>query len=282
MHGKTMNLHWHPVIWLKYGKYLMHTCTIISHQPRCPRSGRWDTGWRTLPVVLLERPLGGAWEIDLDGLPTMRVESGSLAVIPRGWRHRLRLREDGPGMTSCWCYLRWVDDAGLDWPLPSRPLLLDGRHGALIDALHPGAGGWRDTARVQRAGWRLMEVIALRQEAPPAQADGRIRDLLVWLQAHLHEPLTRDDLAARAGCSPTRLHDLCVGALGLAPMRLLAGRRVARAQELLLGSTLAMGAIAERCGYASPFWFSRAFRAATGQTPTAYRAAHRAAHPRSG
>lgn len=54
-------------------------------------------------------------------------------------------------------------------------------------------------------------------------------------------------------------------------MQLVARYRIERAQEPLLGSELVMGEIAERCGFTSPFWFSRAFRAATGRTPSAYR-----------
>ena len=250
----------------------MPACTIITHNPHAPRVGRWDTGWRTLPVALLERPLGGAWDLHLDGLPVLRVEAGQLAVVPAGWRHRLRKRSDDAGMTSCWSMLRWFDDAGLPWPLPAQPILLTGRGASLIDGLARGAGTWRDEARRQRAAWRLMELIAARQDAPAAQGDPRIRHLLAWLQAHLHRPLTREELAAQAACSPSRLHDLCVRVLGAAPMRLVARYRIERAQELLLGSDLSMGGIAERCGYSSPFWFSRAFRAATGRTPSAYRA----------
>lgn len=252
----------------------MPICTIVTYQPNCPRSGRWDTGWRTLPLTLLERPRRGAWELELAGLPAMTIADGRLGVVPAGWRHRLRKRGADEGMTSCWCYLRWCDDAGIPLAMPSRPQVIAGEVPALIDALSEGSGSVA-LARRQRAAWRLLELIATAEPAMPGERDPRIVRLLAWLQAHLHEALGRDDLAAEAGCSATRLHDICVAALGLAPMRLLASLRVSRAQELLLGSDLALGEIAARSGFSSPFWFSRAFRSACGQTPSAYRTAHR-------
>lgn len=254
----------------------MPTCTVIAWNPRCPRPQAWDTAWRTLPLTLLERPLHGAWELELDGLPATRIPPGRLAVVPAGWRHRLRKPAGDPRMTSCWCYLRWSDDAGVPLPLPARPLLLAGEAPALIDELGPGNAP-AALARRQRAAWRLLELVAAAQPEPPEQQprDPRIAGLLAWLQAHLHEPLGRDDLAAEVGCSATRLHDLCVDSLGVAPMRLLARLRISRAQELLLGSDLAIGEIATRSGFSSPYWFSRAFRAACGCTPSAYRTANR-------
>jgi len=252
----------------------MPICTIVTHQPHCPRSGRWDTLWRTLPLILLERPLRGTWELSVEGLPAMNVPAGNLAVVPAGWRHRLRKRSGDEAMTSCWCYLRWCDDAGVPLNLPQRPLVLAGEAPALIDELADGDGPLA-LARRQRAAWRLLELLAAAQPAPASARDPRIATLLAWLQAHLHEPLDRDDLAAEVGCSATRLHDLCVESLGVAPMRLLARLRLSRAQELLLGSDLALGEIAERSGYSSPFWFSRAFRATCGCTPSAYRRANR-------
>lgn len=252
----------------------MSTCTIITFQPRSPRPGRWDTGWRTLPLALLERPLRGGWTLEADGIAPLRVQAGELGVVPAGWRHRLRKPAGDPAMTSCWCYLRWsaADSAAI--PLPARPLVLRGEAPPLIDDLAPAAGTAAG-ARRMRAAWRLLELIAAAQPEPKHGCDAVIAAMQAWIEANLHQPLRLADLTAGTGLSRNRLHVRCVAATGLAPMRLLAARRIARAQELLLGSDLALGAIAERCGFSSPFWFSRAFRTACAQTPSAYRAAHR-------
>lgn len=252
----------------------MSICTIIAHHAGCPRPGRWDTGWRTLPLVLLERPRRGAWALESDGAAALRIGDGQLGVVPAGWRHRLRKPAGDPAMTSCWCYLRWSDASGAPLPLPARPLLLRGEAPDLIDDLAPGADV-AAAARRMRAAWRLLELVAAAQPEPPSAGDARIAAMQAWIEAHLHQPLRLSDLAAEAGLSRNRLHARCVAATGTAPMRLLAARRIARAQELLLGSDAALGDIAARCGYSSPYWFSRAFRAACAQTPSAYRAAHR-------
>ena len=251
----------------------MAACRILAFHPDAPRQEAWDTGWRSLPVVLVERPQGGSWRLDCAGMAHMQVKDNQLLAVPAGWRHRLRTPGD-PRMTSTWCYLRWLDDAGHPWLLPGRPVVLSGAPVALLDQLAPGSTDADDAARLA-AAWSLAA--ALCAAAPPRSNEGdpRWRDLLAWLQAHLHEPLARHDLALQTGLSPSRLHDWCVATSGLAPMRLLARLRIERAQELLLCSDLPLGVIAERSGHSSPYWFSRAFRAATGHTPSGWRAAQR-------
>jgi AraC-like DNA-binding protein len=252
----------------------MPACQILAHHPDAPRQQAWDTGWRNLPAVLIERPQGGSWRLDCEGMATMQIESGRMFAIPAGWRHRLRTK-GGSSMTSTWCYLRWLDDAGHPWSLPGQPVVLDAAAARVLDDIAPESVP-ADEARSMAAAWRLAELLC--SVAPPRSkaGDRRWRDLLAWLQAHLHEPLARQDLAMQAGLSASRLHDWCVTACGVAPMRLLARLRIERAQELLLCSDLPLGDIAERSGHGSPYWFSRAFRTATGQTPSAWRRAQRA------
>ena len=50
--------------------------------------------------------------------------------------------------------------------------------------------------------------------------------------------------------------------------------RLAEARRLLSATELAVGEIAEATGFANQFHFSRAFRRASGMTPSAYRRAH--------
>jgi AraC family transcriptional regulator len=47
--------------------------------------------------------------------------------------------------------------------------------------------------------------------------------------------------------------------------------RIKRAGELLLSTTLSVGEIAERCGYASPRTFRKAFASVTGVSPIQFK-----------
>ena len=48
-------------------------------------------------------------------------------------------------------------------------------------------------------------------------------------------------------------------------------KKIQRARELLLATDLPVYAVAERCGFSSPHYFSRAFAARAGVPPGRYR-----------
>lgn len=55
------------------------------------------------------------------------------------------------------------------------------------------------------------------------------------------------------------------------PYQYLTRARMNRAAELLLDTTLAVGEVADKLGFADPFHFSRTFKASYGVSPTAFR-----------
>jgi AraC-like DNA-binding protein len=63
--------------------------------------------------------------------------------------------------------------------------------------------------------------------------------------------------------------------LGVSPQQHLAERRIDEARRLLQHGGFPVGAVAERVGFADPYYFSRAFARRVGMSPTAYRAAQR-------
>lgn len=92
---------------------------------------------------------------------------------------------------------------------------------------------------------------------------------------HLAEPLNVPALAAAAGCSRATLVRLFRRETGLAPAAWLTRARVNRARELLCATSLPVHVIAARVGIPDPYYFSRVFRARSGHSPRAYRAALR-------
>jgi AraC family transcriptional regulator len=80
-----------------------------------------------------------------------------------------------------------------------------------------------------------------------------------------------DELASAAGVSRRHLSRLLASELGIGPAHALEAVRLARVAALLARSDLTVAAIADVCGYQSPFHLSRRFRAVYGVPPTAYR-----------
>jgi AraC-like DNA-binding protein len=91
---------------------------------------------------------------------------------------------------------------------------------------------------------------------------------------HRHAPDPGFDaraLARRAGTTPRRLRRAFLAALGQTPLRYLTARRIEAAKLLLARGGFAVRDVAERVGFADPYYFSRAFRRATGHSPRAWR-----------
>lgn len=79
------------------------------------------------------------------------------------------------------------------------------------------------------------------------------------------------DLAAVACVTPEHLCRLFQAATGRSPMETVRLARLDRAASLLTRSNYSVAEIAELCGFASPFHFSRRFQDAFGQSPSGLR-----------
>ncbi|MGW2395619.1 GlxA family transcriptional regulator [Kitasatospora sp. NPDC001664] len=92
-----------------------------------------------------------------------------------------------------------------------------------------------------------------------------------WALRNLHQPLTVDQLAQRAGLSRRTLIRRFHTDTGQPPMRWLLDARLARARELLASGDLTVEAVARRCGLGTPANFRTLFKAHVGVPPRTYR-----------
>ncbi|NUR24441.1 MAG: helix-turn-helix domain-containing protein [Catenulispora sp.] len=95
--------------------------------------------------------------------------------------------------------------------------------------------------------------------------------VLDWAAERLHEPLTVDDLAARAKISSRTLARRFADQLGVSPGRWLLQQRVMAAQALLEETGLPVETIAVRVGLSSAANLRRRFHSLVRTTPAAYR-----------
>lgn len=113
----------------------------------------------------------------------------------------------------------------------------------------------------------------------------RIARAMAHLAADLSRTPSLEELAAVAAFSPCHFHRIYRALAGETPAETLQRARLSQAAADLLRSALPLAAIGRRAGYGSAAAFTRAFRAAYGMPPGAYRtrAASRPAgrmHPR--
>lgn len=101
-----------------------------------------------------------------------------------------------------------------------------------------------------------------------------------YLQNHLSESVSMDQVAAAARCSRARLFLVFKEVTGITPNHFLLQLRLKEAQRQLEESDLSMTAISLACGFSSSQYFSMVFRKYTGMTPQMFRQRQRnAAEP---
>ena len=83
------------------------------------------------------------------------------------------------------------------------------------------------------------------------------------------------ELSEQLFVSRDYLRHILTKSSGRSPLRHIIAARIDRARELLAAGELSVSAVAERCGFASPYYFSRLFKKVTGCTPSSVRPARR-------
>lgn len=106
----------------------------------------------------------------------------------------------------------------------------------------------------------------------PPSGNNQFQDIYDFIRENFNKKLSLKSLAAQFGCSPESMrkifHRNCPG---LTPGRLIARLQIQEAIELLENTDNPIGDIAEKCGFADQFTFSKKFRKIIGKSPREYR-----------
>lgn len=126
---------------------------------------------------------------------------------------------------------------------------------------------------------QLLQTLVRAQQTQYAPSDRYrvVQAAMAYMDRHFADPALRmEKVAAEVGVSDGQLRRLFRALYRRSPGQYLHGLRTDHAQQLLTETELPVGEIALRCGYTSLYYFSDAFRRATGAAPTDYRHAVRA------
>ena len=139
---------------------------------------------------------------------------------------------------------------------------------------HPTGQLFGDSLAVALAA-RLLQNHAV-WKAQYASAQGGLPPYLCdraldFIEAHLDQPFTLDQLADELGISVFYFCRQFKQSMGITPHQYVTRRRIEKAKELLVHSQLPITEISLQVGFATPSAFSRLFRQLTGMSPKEFR-----------
>ncbi len=119
----------------------------------------------------------------------------------------------------------------------------------------------------------LAELLAAAPGPSPGEARAweTLRPAFEFMDASFTRSPTLAELAEAVHLSPIHFHRRFKAATGQTPHEYMEHLRMQQARRMLAGGAESVSAIAEACGYANPFYFSRAFKRIYGRSPLQYR-----------
>lgn len=98
-----------------------------------------------------------------------------------------------------------------------------------------------------------------------------LRDIFIYLENHISEPCTLQDMAEELGYHPAYISRYFSNTVGIPFYTYVQSIKVDRACYLLMNTKDSILSIAIQCGFATLSSFNRTFRLAKGMTPREYR-----------
>jgi len=117
---------------------------------------------------------------------------------------------------------------------------------------------------------------------PASDARAQLQPVLRYIDGHLADLLPNSKLAELAHASESHFIRMFRRTFGRTPARHVQERRVSTSAELLLRTTLSIDEIAERCGFANRYHFTRVFAQRMSHPPARFRALHAVGEERTG
>lgn len=209
------------------------------------------------------------------------IRPGTLLIAPANSSYAFGADTTDP-WTICWFHLvgtdvaSLVDEFGVSTEQPLVSLGDDPRwRGLFEEALHTLEEG-EDARHVMYSSSVISHLLTgtlLRQQTRPQEPDikDRISHCIDYMKVHLDQPLTLSALAGMANMSVARFKLHFKRHTGQACMEFFTKLRMDHARHLLKETELNVKTVADRVGYADPFWFSKVFRTSSAIPPSEYR-----------
>ncbi|CAG7643886.1 HTH-type transcriptional activator Btr [Paenibacillus solanacearum] len=208
---------------------------------------------------------------------------GQLLLLPAGVRLAFgRLNDNGFG--KYWCHFTaTVGEVNL-FQMLDLPCCIDVQDEPALEkkfqtliALYQNPSSLTSPLRIKSL---LLELVSDYMEASlgpdrglrlaPTAETGKINTVLEYIEEHLQEQMTVEELARLVHFHPNYFMQYFKTMLGLSPIAYINRKRMDKAKELLMSTGLSVTDVADRIGL-ELYYFSRLFKKQSGLSPTEYR-----------
>lgn len=262
----------------KGGPDLHCMATGAGYERRANETYDWE-GSKRGAFAVLQHTLAGRGELDYEGTHHALGPGDTMVLrLPHANRYWL-----APGRS--WEYF-WIGVQGIEALRIVRAVIdaagpvlrLDA---AAIDRLAAAClmlttqelTAGRASAAAYGAVMALHDGVFEHAPAGRQEISGAVRRSLGFIEANLGSKLTIDRLARAAGLSRAHFVRKFTSEVGAAPAPYVFAQRIRLAERLLIATDASVAEIAASTGFADGNYFAKAFRRATGTSPSAYRSA---------
>lgn len=237
--------------------------------------------------------LKGKFHYSINGVGERTIGSGDFIVIPARTEHMLKNNIEIPGERLSFFIRREMEPnprfavfsaadyrglrthvlrtVGKPFKMPTS-LLDNVRRISTIIGCPPDAISSREFALLRILACTILyDTVAILERPPVRPKPSVITAAIQFLEEHYTEKLRIGDLLRHVGYGRARFFDLFRERTHLTPIEYLTRYRIAKANELLLSTNLAVNQVAARVGIENPAYFAALFKRHMGKTPQAMR-----------
>lgn len=251
--------------------------TDVGWFPRARNHGR-RRRWGTSAAVVIICSAGRGWCSTAE--ENLSVRAGQTLIIPPDLPHSYDAVEGDP-WTIAWMHVSGPQLRAFEAALPDGPrraVVVDlhdpiALQGLMEDLMTTSEVDDRPATLMRASGiaWHVLARLAADVEAGPPGRREPVRRVLSHLRVHFDQPVVITELAAMAGLSSSHFAALFREATGGGVVEYVKHLRIATACELLVTTSMPVGAIGRMVGYEDPLYFSRQFRRMHGCSPSTFR-----------
>lgn len=120
----------------------------------------------------------------------------------------------------------------------------------------------------------ITSVVRMSQRRPKmkeSKAQKLVSDIISYINLNYECSVSNEDIAEKFHFNSAYLNRVFRENTGISMHEFVVGCRIASAKEMLRSQEIAIGEVAEKCGFSSFYHFTKTFKKKTGITPSEYR-----------